>query len=267
MRVPPELLIALNQLNVAAFEPSVMGMPLLWVLVLSAFFIGVAKAGFSGVSYISVFLLAEAFGAKESIGVALPMLITGDLIVYPAYRKYGDWRSVWQFMWPALIGLAVAVYLLTVFSNESMRVAIGLVIVSMVLMQLMKKFFPENFDRLAHSKAFGISAGVSGGLATMLANAAGPIMQLFLLSRNVSKLDIIGVGARFFLIINLIKLPLNAGLDLMTWETLRWNLYMIPVVALGVWLGKKVLRKVPQKAFEVLVVTFALIAGVKLLVA
>lgn len=238
---------------------------LIWALVIAAFCTGVSKAGFSGVSYISVFLLADAFGAKASIGIALPMLIMADLIVFPTFRKYGDWASVWQFMWPALIGLVAAVYLLSQFSNETMRAVIGVIIISMVLMQVLKKIFPAGFKRMAHSSGFGVAAGVSGGVATVLANAAGPIMQLFLLSRDVPKMQIMGVSARFFLVINLLKLPLNAGLNLMTWQTLMWNFAMLPVIALGVWLGRRMLDKVPQKAFEYIVIVFALAAGLKLL--
>jgi hypothetical protein len=234
------------------------------VLAVSAFFIGVSKAGFSGVSLISVFLLAENFGAKESLGVALPMLIMADLLVYPAYRKYGSWGPVWKFLWPALIGIGLALWGLKSFSNDTVRIVIGAIILSMVGMQLLRKWAPEFFEKMVHSHSFGIASGVSGGVATMMANAAGPIMQLYLLSRRMPKMELIGVGARFFLVVNILKLPLSAGLDLITWETLKWDFIMLPCVVLGVLIGKKLLVKVPQKAFEATVVVFALIAGLRL---
>ena len=234
------------------------------VLAVSAFFIGVSKAGFSGVSLISVFLLAENFGAKESLGVALPMLIMADLLVYPAYRKYGSWRPVWHFLWPALIGIGFALWGLKSFSNETVRLVIGVIILSMVALQLLRKWAPVFFEKMVHSQSFGIAAGVSGGVATMMANAAGPIMQLFLLSRRMPKMELIGVGARFFLLVNFLKLPLSAGLNLITWESLKWDFLMLPFVTLGVVIGKNLLVKVPQKAFEAMVVAFALIAGLKL---
>ena len=234
------------------------------VLAISAFFIGVSKAGFSGVSLISVFLLAENFGAKQSLGVALPMLIMADLLVYPAYRKYGSWGPVWKFLWPALIGIGFAIWGLKSFSNETVRTVIGVIILSMVGMQLLRKWAPVFFEKMVHSHSFGIAAGVSGGVATMMANAAGPIMQLYLLSRRMPKMDLMGVGARFFLLVNLLKLPLSAGLSLMNWQSLKWNFIMFPIVTFGVVLGKKLLVKVPQKAFEAMVVVFALIAGLRL---
>lgn len=234
-------------------------------LVVAAFFIGISKAGFSGISLISVFLMTEAFGAKEQIGIALPMLIMADVIVYPAFRKYGSWKPVWVLLPPALVGIGLALWVLNTVSNETMRSAIGWIILSMVAMQLVRKWKPEVTSKLAHSKGFGVVAGISGGVATMLANAAGPIMQLYLLSKNMAKMDLIGVGARFFLLINLLKLPLSAGLALTTWETLKWNFAMLPVIVLAVWIGKKLLVKLPQVVFEGMIVITAVVAGTRLI--
>lgn len=235
------------------------------ILAVAAFFIGIAKAGFSGISLISVFLLTETFGAKQQIGVALPMLIIADLIVYPAFRKHGSWRPVWGFLWPTLIGIGVAMWILEAFSEQSMRTLIGVIILCMVAMQVWRKRQPSRVATLAHSRGFGLVAGVFGGLATMLANAAGPILQLYLLSKNMSKMDLIGVGARFFLVVNLLKLPLSAGLSLTTLESLKWSLAMTPVVACAIFIGKFLLLRISQTWFERMVVFFAFVAGIRLL--
>ena len=97
-----------------------------WILVtVAAFCIGVSKAGFSGISLISVFILADLIGAKQSLGFALPMLILADLMVYPAFRKYASWKSVWLLTWPALVGMAVGVTVLGNVDNDTMRRVIG----------------------------------------------------------------------------------------------------------------------------------------------
>lgn len=234
-------------------------------LIVAALAIGVSKAGFSGVSMVSVFLLADAFGAKESLAVALPMLIAADLTVYPAFRKYGSWKPVIKFLWPALIGLGLAVLVLNEVSNEVMRPVIGGIILFMVLLQLSRRFKPEAFSKMAHHGGFGVLAGVFGGVATMLANAAGPVMQLFLLSRDVPKMELIGIGARFFLVINILKLPLVGQLGLVESKMLLWNLAMFPIIALGIFGGKKMLSFVSQRVFEWMIVVFALIAGARLM--
>ena len=66
-----------------------------WLLVLAclgAMCIGMSKAGLSGTSTLNVVLMAKIFGAKESVGVILPMLIAADYMGYFINRKGGSWR-------------------------------------------------------------------------------------------------------------------------------------------------------------------------------
>ena len=238
---------------------------MIWCLAaLAAFCIGISKAGFSGVSLISVFILADVFGAKQSLGFALPMLIMADLMVYPAFRKYASWKSVWVLTWPALVGMGLGVLVLGNVDNFTMRRVIGSIILLMVSLQTVGRINPDGFYKLALTKKFGFVFGTTGGLATVLANAAGPIMQIYMLSRRMEKMELIGVGARFFLVINFLKLPLGAGMNLITTQTLLANLMLAPAIALGVFGGKKLLGKIPQKVFEFTVISFAVIAGIKL---
>ena len=117
---------------------------------------------------------------------------------------------------------------------------------------------------MAHSRGFGIAAGVTGGMATMIANAAGPVIQLFLLSKRIPKMELIGISARFFLLINLLKLPMNIQLDLINWDSLQLNLLLVPAVWLGIFSGRYLVKKVPQRIFEMLVIFFSVLAGGRL---
>jgi len=99
----------------------------------------------------------------------------------------------------------------------------------------------------------------------MLANAAGPVIQFYLMAKKVPKMELVGIGARFFLLINVLKLPLNAHLSLVTMDSLRQNLTLLPAVALGIFGGKAMLRHVPQRIFEQMIVIFAVFAGFRML--
>ena len=78
-------------------------------------------------------------------------------------------------------------------------------------------------------------------------------------------MELIGIGARFFLLINLLKVPLNARLALITQDSLLENLKLLPAVALGIFGGKWFLQHVPQAAFEWMVVIFATLAGLRMI--
>lgn len=226
--------------------------------------VGVSKAGFGGVGVIQVYLMAELFG-KSSVGILLPMLIVADLMVFPAYRKHGSWGPVWKLLWPALVGMLAGFFLLDYMPEHWAKPLIGAIILSMVALQIVRGFRPEAFAVFAKSSGFGAGAGVVAGFATMVANAAGPVFQLFLISRRIPKMELVGIGVRFFLLVNLIKLPFTGGLGMTTGDSLLFNLKLFPLIFLGVVGGKWLLVRVSQKWFERLVVAFAVLAGTKLL--
>ena len=204
------------------------------------------------------------------------MLLFADLCVYPAFRKYGNWREAIHLILPSLVGMAAAVAVIFFISDYVMQKVIGLIILLMVGLQVWKMLKPAAVERLAQAQGFTIFAGLAGGLATMLANAAGPINQLYLLSKNIPKMDLIGIGARFFLIINWVKVPIFAVTDfgaengaqdsLMSGSTLMISVLSFPMILLGIFVAKKLLTKIPQKVFEWFIIVFAVVASLKLLV-
>jgi uncharacterized protein len=232
---------------------------------LAAFCIGLSKAGFSGISMVSVFLLADLYGAKASVGLALPLLIAADLMAYPAFIRHGSWKPVWRLLGPALVGLGIGWWMLGWIDDGTARRVIGACVLLMVGLQISRRWVPGWFDSCVDSKGFGLGAGVLGGFATMLANAAGPVIQLYLMARKIPKMELIGIGARFFLLINLLKVPLNARLALINADSLLENARLLPGVVLGIFGGKWLIRHVPQVAFEGMILVFSVIAGLRLL--
>lgn len=214
---------------------------------------------------VSVFLLADLYGSKASVGLALPLLIAADLMAYPAFIKHGSWKPVWRLLGPTLVGLGVGWWLLGSISDHAVRQVIGGCVLFMVLLQVSRRWKPGFFDRCVESWGFGMGAGVLGGFATMLANAAGPVIQLYLTARKVPKMELIGIGARFFLLINLLKVPLNERLGSITTDSLIENARLFPAVVVGIFSGKWLIHHVPQAAFEWMIVVFSLLAALRLL--
>jgi uncharacterized membrane protein YfcA len=236
-----------------------------WVLLgVAALTVGVSKTGFGGIGLIAVFIMADLFG-KPSVGVLLPMLVVADVSVYPLFRRYASWGPVWKLMPPMLVGLTLGYFMLDRIPDEAARPVIGGIILLMVGIQLFRRFATEWFDKMAASRSFGLGAGVAGGIATMMANAAGPVIQLFLISRRFEKMELIGIGARLFLLVNILKLPFMGGLNFINRETLMLNAMAVPLILIGVFFGRRLVQSVSQRAFEWLVVVFAVLAGVRLM--
>ena len=233
-----------------------------WAIV-AALAVGISKTGFGGIGLVAVCIMVDLFG-KPSVGILLPMLILADISVYPFFRRYASWAPVWRILPPTLLGCVAGYFFLDWMPEDSARSIIGGIIMVMVGLQLFRRFGQERFEQLAHSREAGLAAGFAAGTATMVANAAGPIFQLYLLSRRFEKLELIGVGARFFLLVNILKAPFLGGMSYINGESLLFNLKLVPVILMGIYLGRHLVHAVSQRLFEWLVILFALIAGARL---
>ena len=234
----------------------------IWAAV-AALAVGISKTGFGGIGLVAVSIMVELFG-KPSVGILLPMLIFADMAVYPVFRKHGSWGPVWKLLPPTVLGCTAGYFVLDWMPGESARSVVGGIIVAMVGIQLFRNVGRQRFDHLARSRGAGLAAGFAAGSATMVANAAGPIFQLYLLSRRFEKLELIGVGARFFLLVNVLKAPFLGGMSFINGESLLFNLKLVPVILLGIYLGRHLVHAVSQRLFECLVILFALVAGGRL---
>jgi uncharacterized membrane protein YfcA len=117
------------------------------IALVAAVCIGVAKADFTGISMVCVMLLAEVYGAKASVGLALPRLIAADLMTYPAFLKNGSWQPVWKLLPATLVGLGLGWWLLGRIDDTSVRRIIGGCVLLMVLIQALRKRKPVFFHK------------------------------------------------------------------------------------------------------------------------
>ena len=230
-----------------------------------AFCLGVAKTGFPGLAIVNVLIVAELFGAKNSVGIILPLLIVCDLIVYPLFRKYASWRQVWPLIPVIMIGVVIGYFLLDNVEEITSRRLIGVIVLLMLVLQLFREYKKDFLEHLPVSKTFFVATGLTIGISTMLANAAGSVYSIYALVKKMSKEDFLGIGARIFLLVNVLKIPFLTDLNLINADSLLLNVLLLPGIVAGIYLGKTLIRIVPQRAFEILLYVFSLIAGVKLL--
>ena len=108
--------------------------------------------------------------------------------------------------------------------------------------------------------------GVLAGFTTLVANAAGPLMAIYLLTMRLPKLEYVGTAAIFFCLLNLFKLPFMMNLGLVTTASLAFNLLLAPLVLLGAFAGRWLLGLINQRVFEELVLGLSAVAGLLLLV-
>jgi len=236
-----------------------------WLLaVLAAVGIGVAKSGFSGVSMLHVIIFASLFGARDSTGVVLPMLIVGDLLAVRAFRQHARWDYIRRLLPPAACGVIAGALLVRWLSEAQYKPLIGAIILALTGLQLLRLGRPALFDQVPHTRWFAWGMGLFVGVTTMLANAAGPIAALYLLAVALPKLEFVGTSAWLFLIINCFKVPFSLALGLIHRETLLLNAVLIPAIVVGLFAGRWVVHLIPQRLFDALLLIFAAIAALRL---
>ena len=231
-----------------------------------AVIIGIAKTGVSGVVLLAVSILASSFGAVESTGMILSMFLIGDLFAVKAYARHGKWDEIRKLLPPALAGLAIGSIVGRFINDQQFKFLIASVILVCLVAMVFLEFKGDRL-KVPDSHGFVILIGVLSGFATMIGNAASPIFAIYLLAIRLNKQNYLGTTAWFFLVINLIKLPLQ----IFVWHNISVTtailaISALPAIFIGTRIGIWVIRKLPEKAFRYMVITMTAVVAVRMLI-
>ena len=220
------------------------------ILAVAALCIGLSKTGVQGLMLLVVPYMAMAFGAKASTGVILPMLCMADIVAVAYYKRIADWRVVAKLLPTAVLGFFLAIFVDRLIPTEGFRQLMGWTLALALAVMLWSELYGKE-NRWLKKWWYSALFGLLGGFTTMIGNAAGPVMSVYLLSMRKEKMEYIGINAWFFLVVNLLKVPLQ----IFVWENISWssfslNLLMLPIIGVGAWLGIRVVKLLPERAFR-----------------
>ena len=235
--------------------------------------IGFAKTAVSGTGSLAVAGFALVLPARESTGTIQPLRILGDLFAIGFYRRHTDCRLIRRLVPWVGIGIVGGAGFVAAADDTVMRRTIGLVLLVLTVGQLVTRG-----GRLArwlgppqartpstgHQWAAAV-AGVAAGFVTMVANAAGAVMTVYLLLSGLAMLEFLGTAAWFFFLVNLAKLPFSIGLGLVVPGSLLLDLVLAPLVAVGAFGGLWLVRRMDEDQFEKAVLALAALSAVPLL--
>lgn len=233
------------------------------VLVLCAVVVGVSKTGVPGLGILPVPLMALAFETRESTGLLLGILILADLFAIAYHRHNAKWHHVLRLLPAALAGIVAGYFGLKRVDDRQLQPIIGVIVLAMLGINYWR--MRTRSDEVPAQWWFATGLGFMAGVTTMMANAAGPVMIIYLLAMRLPKVEFVGTSAWFFFAVNWLKVPFSMNLNLITAESVKLNLVMIPFIAAGAVGGILFLRRIPQKAFIAIVQILAAAAAVKLL--
>ncbi len=236
-----------------------------WVLLaLSGLLIGMAKTGLSGFGMMVVPILANAFGGRPSVGLLLPILIFADVFAVSWYNRHADWKHVLRLLPWALAGILVGTLVGKSISDQSFNRLLAALVIGGIGILIWRDLRSDKL-RIPRSRWFAAGLGLLGGFSTMIGNAAGPVMALYLLSMRLPKNVFIGTGAWFFFIVNLSKVPLHVwSWRTITLESFLLDVLLIPAIAAGAFLGIWLVRLLPERIYRIIVIGTTLLSALLL---
>lgn len=264
------------------------------LLVVAAVLVGFAKTAIGGVASISVAIFAATMPARESTGVLLPLLILGDVFAVWSYRKHAHWRTLLRLMPTVVVGILLGAVFVATVDDTVMRRTIGVVLLLLLAVNLWTRSrqAQEQAADLVTAPAVTLPAATTSsadaadaasaagsrrsrhtaaafygsltGFTTMVANAGGPVMSLYMLSMRMPMLAFLGTGAWLFALFNLVKVPFSVGLGLLDRQALGVDLVLAPGVVVGAAVGRWAIRRIDQVLFERIVLVVTMLSAVNL---
>lgn len=231
------------------------------LIALSAFIIGLSKAGLKGIDMLNVTIMTIVFGGKASTGIVLPLLCVADIMAVKYYHRHAQWPHVIKLMPWMVIGILVGVFVGKDLNEAIFRKVMATIIVLTVVIILVIEF--RKTMVVPGNKLFTASMGLVSGFTTMLGNLAGAFSNIYFLAMRLPKNDFIGTGAWIFLIINLFKLPFQVFYwKNITTNSLLTDLALVPFLVLGFWCGIKLVARIKDDLYRQVVIVLTFIGAI-----
>lgn len=234
------------------------------LILLSAFALGLAKAGLKGIDLLNVTLMALVFGGKASTGIVLPLLCAADVAAVLYYHRHAQWSHFRRLMPWMVLGILVGVFTGKDLDEAVFRRIMALIIVVTIAMMVFMEF--RRSTKVPEHPLFASATGVAAGFTTMIGNLAGAFANLYFLAMRLPKNEFIGTAAWVFLVINLFKLPFQALYwKNITVETLQADLLLLPALAMGFLAGILLVGRIREALYRQAVLALTLIGAMVML--
>ena len=159
-----------------------------------------------------------------------------------------------------ILGVLIGVFYGYNINEDNFRLGMAVII-------LLSVIFMYAWDRKKNKTvpthwSFAGALGMTAGFTTMVGNLAGAFTNLYFLAQKLPKNEFIGTAAWLYFIINVFKLPFHVFVwETVQLESLKISLLLAPFVALGLYVGVKLVREIKENAYRKLILLFTAIGA------
>ena len=236
------------------------------VMAIGAVIIGINKTAIPALGALVVVMFTQFFDPAVASAAVLPLLCVGDLLAVAWYRRQANWKFVLQLLPWALVGLVLGMIVVRAITNvNAWGIALALIILAVQALSLTNGKMQDKINEWRGSVGMAATFGILAGFTTQVANAAGPVMAIYLVLMKFSKEEYIGSAAWYFLILNWIKLPLFALDGRLTLDVLKIVPGMVIFLIIGAAIGILLLKNISQKSFTRIIQILICLCALRLL--
>ena len=205
---------------------------------------GMGKGGLGpGFGTISVPILSFVIHPVQAAAILLPMLCLADLFAVYQFRRHFDAKQLTIIIPAGLVGVGVAGVLLGRLDRDMIRILIGIIAILFCLDHWLR---PDISQRRPLGKLSGYFWGAISGFTSTQIHAGAPPVSIYLLPQRLDKIVFMGTMTMFFTVINYAKLVPYTLVGALNMENLMTSFVLMPLVPIGVKLGRFLLDKVNQ---------------------
>ncbi len=229
-----------------------------------ALLLGIAKSGIKGLAALIVTGLALIYGARESTGILMPLLICGDIFAVVYYKRHVKWIYLIKLLPWMVAGVLTGVFLGKDLPEDLFKS--GMAVIILLSVAMMYYWEQKKNKRVPTHWSFAALMGMMAGFTTMVGNLAGAFSNIYFLAIRLPKNEFIGTAAWLFFFINLFKVPFH----IWSWGTINWisfkvSLSLIPAVILGFGLGVFLVKKIKNDKYRILIFLMTGLGGLVIL--
>ena len=210
----------------------------------------------------SVPLMALTISPVTAAGILLPIYIVSDIGGLIAFRRSFDRRVLTTMLPGAMLGIGLGWATAHIVNDMVVMLIVGLIGFAFALNALIRR---DVGTPRAPDAARGNFWGALAGYTSFVSHSGAPPYQVYTQPLRLSSTLYAGTTTVCFAIVNAVKLIPYAALGQLSTANLRISAMLILPAVIGVWLGLKLLRILPQALFYKLITWALLLVSLRLI--
>ena len=232
----------------------------------AVFFVALAKAGFGGmIASLAMPLVAAFSDITTAISVLLPTYIVMDIILAWVYRKSVPYAMLWPMAAAGIVGVFIAAVVFRYIDTNYLAIFLGVMsfvigVKFFIIRALQKSEVEAIVDPSARNWPRLIGLNGATGFTSFFLMGEAPI-QMFLLPFRLAPQVYVSLLIWYFFLINIVKVPIAFGIGLVTIDSLWVSACLLPIMPLGMFIGKRINKRIPKDPFYVIIHVLLVILG------